>query len=126
MQYHVEVKNERLQVVSDSIDQGTLPGKLVIGTAGMGKILASIDLESPPFEPPMNGIMQLAGVPLSDPDADAAGTPAAARFEDSEGVVIIFDLTVGLAGSGADIIVSNTPIPAGAEIIVESAIIAHA
>lgn len=119
-QYNDDIKDARLQVVIDAIADG---GKLKIGTAGMALVLATIVLDSPAFVVTSPGIMELQGVPLIDPSADASGIPAAAVITDSADVVIASGLTVGT--SGAMIIVSASPIVAGSEIRVESGLIAH-
>lgn len=120
--YNDTVKNARLQVVADAIDQATDAGTLEIGTAGMAAVLATITLATPPEASITGGVLTFT-MPQSDPSADNTGTAAAARIRDGAGTDIITGLTVGT--SGTDIIVSTTAFAAGQTITIDSATITH-
>lgn len=124
--YATAVKNDRLQVGIDAIDAGSGNGKLKIGTTAMAVVLATIILDKPSFDAPSAGSMTLAGVPHSDLDAAATGVPASAVITDSDDNVIISGLTVGLAGSGANVIVSQGTIDQHNEVRVTGGVINHA
>lgn len=122
----VAVKNARLQVAIDAISAGAGPGKLKLGTAAMAVVLSTIILDDPPFNAPSGGQMVLAGVPRTDLDAAATGTPVTAVITDSDDNVIIAGFTVGIAGSGADVIISTAVITQHNEVRCNSGLIVHA
>jgi len=66
-------------------------------------------------------VLTFSGFPRSDTSADANGTAAAARIRDSNGNDVITGLTVGVAGSGADIILDTTSIDASETVTLNSA-----
>lgn len=109
--YNDTVANARLTVARDAIDQGAGPGKLVIGTsalAGATGVLVEI-----PFADPSGSVaarvLTLSGMP-KEGTAIANGTAAKVEIRDSNNVVIVSDLTVGVSGSGANIIINTTAI----------------
>lgn len=120
--YNTTVKNARLQVVADAIDQGSGAGVLQIGTTGMASVLASITLADPCGS--VTGGVLTFDMPQSDTSADNTGTAAAARIRDSDGTDIVTGLTVGTSGS--DINLDSTSITAGQTVTINSATITHA
>lgn len=85
-------------------------GLLVIGTSalsGSTGVLCTIVLSSNPPFPVASKVGTLAGVPLSATPS-ANGTAALAELRDSGGNFVASGLSVGVAGSGSDIIVSTT------------------
>lgn len=121
--YSTAAKNARLNAVAATIDAGSGPGVLQIGTTGMGTVLASITLADPCAASASGGVLTFSGFPRSDTSADANGTAAAARIRDSDGNDVITGLTVGLVGSGADIIFESTSFNVGEIITLNSATI---
>lgn len=121
--YSTAVKNARLLAVRDSIDAGSGPGVLQIGTAGMAVVLAEIALADPSATA-SSGVLTFSGFPRSDTAANNTGVAAAARIRDSAGTDVITGLTVGT--SGTDIVLDNTSINAGQVITINSATITHA
>lgn len=119
--YSTTVKNSRLTVVRDAIDAGSAAGTLEIGTTGMGTVLATISLADP-CGTVSAGVLTFT-TPVSDTNADATGTAAAARIKDSNGTVIISGLTVGTSGS--DINLSSIGITAGDTVSITGATITH-
>ena len=99
-----------MQAVIAAIDAGAGPGTLEICTAAFAAVLAVIPLSDPSFTE-AGGVITMAGVPKSDAAADATGTAAVARIKDSNAVVVVNNLTVGV-GSG-DIQLNSTAINAG-------------
>lgn len=122
--YTTAVKNARLDAVKTAIDAGSGAGKLEIGTAAMGTVLATIALADPSAAAASGGVLTLSGFPRSDTSADATGTAAAARIRDSDNNDIITSLTVGT--SGTDIVLDSTSITAGQTVTINSATITHA
>lgn len=122
--YPNNVKAARMTAVRDLMDAGSGAGKLEIGTAGMAAVLATIPL-SDPAGTISAGVLTLSGFPKSD-TADATGTAAAARIRDSDNNDVITGLTVGIAGSGANVEIDNTNIATGQTITINSAVFNHA
>lgn len=120
--YSTAAKNARLEGVVNTIDAGSGPGVLQIGTTGMGTVLATIVLADP-CGTVASGVLTFSGFPRSDTSADADGTAAAARIRDSNGNDVITGLTVGLVGSGADIIFESVSFNVGEIITLNSATI---
>lgn len=121
--YSTAAKNARLNAVAATIDAGSGPGVLQIGTTGMGTVLATIVLADPCAASATGGVLTFSGFPRSDISADANGTAAAARIRDSNGNDVITGLTVGLVGSGADIIFESVSFNVGEIITLNSATI---
>jgi hypothetical protein len=121
--YSTAAKNARLNAVAATIDAGSGPGVLQIGTTAMGTVLATIVLADPCASSASGGVLTFSGFPRSDTSADANGTAAAARIRDSDGNDVITGLTVGLAGSGADIIFESVSFNVGEVITLNSATI---
>lgn len=121
--YSAATKTARMAAVRDAIDGGAGAGKLEIGTAGMGTVLATITLADP-CGTVSGSVLTFSGMPRSDTSADATGTAAAARIRDSNNNDIITGLTVGT--SGTDIVLDSTSITAGQTVTINSATITHA
>jgi hypothetical protein len=121
--YSTAAKNARLNAVAATIDAGSGPGVLQIGTTAMGTVLATIVLADPCAASASGGVLTFSGFPRSDTSADANGTAAAARIRDSNGNDVITGLTVGLVGSGADIIFESVSFNVGEIITLNSATI---
>lgn len=120
--YSTAAKNARLEGVVSVIDGGSGPGILQIGTASMATVLATIVLADP-CGTVSGGVLTFSGFPRSDTAADADGTAAAARIRDSNGNDVITGLTVGLPGSGCDIIFESVSFNVGEIITMNSATI---
>jgi len=118
--YSLSAKNARLQAVIDTIDAGTGAGYLEIGTTNMGNVLATITFNDP-CGTVSSGVLTFSGFPKSDSSAANTGNAAAARIRDSNANDVITGLTVGEAGSGADIILDTTHIDAGEIVTLNSA-----
>lgn len=121
--YTTAAKAARMQAILDLIDAAATPGKLKIGTAGMGTVLATIVLADPA------GSVSGAVLTLDfDPDisdaADATGTAAAAIITDGDDTTVISGLTVGT--SGTDIVLDNTSIATGQTVTITAGTITHA
>ena len=120
--YSATVTNQRLTVVVNAVDAGAGSGVLLIGTSGMAATLATIILDKP-CGTVASRVLTFSGMPRTDVSADASGTAAEARIEDSAGTVVISGLTVGLAASGSDIIISSTTVALGDILALTSATI---
>lgn len=121
--YSNTAKTNRMTAVRDTIDGGTGPGVLQIGTAGMATVLAEFTLNDP-CGTVSGSVLTLSGFPKSDTSANATGTAAAARIRDSAGNDVITGLTVGTTGS--DINLDSVSITAGQTVTINSATITHA
>jgi hypothetical protein len=119
--YSTAAKNARLNGVVSVIDGGSGAGVLQIGTTAMGTVLATITLAKPSGTS-SGGVLTFSGFPRSA-TAAATGTAAAARIRDSSGSDVITGLTVGAAGSGADIILDTTSIDVNETVTLNSATI---
>ena len=86
--YAAALKSARMQAVIDAIDAGCKPGYIEICTAAYAAVLSTIMLPKPSFIE-ADGVITMAGVPLSDDSAANAGTAAVARIKDSDGNVIV-------------------------------------
>lgn len=110
--YPLVIRNGRLQVVLSAIDAGAGPGLIQLGTAGMAVVLSTVVLLKPAGII-VGGVLTFSGTPLFDVGAAASGLATAARITDSAGTIVASGLTVGLAGSLANIIISAQNIVAG-------------
>lgn len=122
--YTTAVKTARMNAVKDAIDGGSGAGKIEIGTTAMAATLATVTLADPCGS--VSGAVLTFTMPQSDTSADGTGTAAAARIRNSDSTDVITGLTVGLAGSGANIIVDSTSLTAGQTFTINSATITHA
>lgn len=121
--YNAALKTTRMQAVVAAIDAGAGAGTLEICNAAYATVLATIVLADPSFTV-AGSVMTMAGVPRSDTSADNTGTAALARIKDSNGVVVVDGLTVGV-GSG-DIQLNSTALSAGQTVTINSGTITHA
>jgi len=121
--YSTTVKNNRMTQVNTALGGS---GTLVIGTSalsGATGVLATIPLANPAGAV-AGGVLTLGGMPRSA-TATAAGTAAKAELRDGAGTVVASGLTVGIAGSGADIIIGTTTISVGLTVQLNSGTITH-
>src|SRR5215475_1183035 len=109
--YAVTLRNNRLQQVINAIDGGAGNGRLQVGTTGMGLVLFTTILLKP-CGTIAAGVLTFSGTPIAS-IASATGVAAAGRITDSTGTVWADGLTVGLAASGANIIINLLNITAG-------------
>ena len=94
-------------------------GDLDLLDAG-GAVLATADLGTPTAS---GAVTTMGGYPRTVPGT--AGTIASARFRTSAGGDWITDMTVGLSGSGAQVILSSLTIGIGQSVLINSAILTH-
>lgn len=117
--YNNTLKNTRMTSVVTAIGSA---GKLEIGTAAMGTVLATINLANPAGTV-TTGVLNFSGTPLTVASAANNGTAAAARVRDGSNTDIITGLTV--SSTAGDIVVSSTNIVAGQPFTITSASITH-
>lgn len=117
--YVTALKTTRMEAVVTAIGAS---GKLEIGTAGMGAILATIPLANPAGTV-TNGVLNFTAAGMSDTSADNSGTAAAARIRTGADADVITGLTVGTSGS--DINLDSVSITAGQTVTITSAAITH-
>ena len=116
--YTTAVKTSRMQAVLTALGAS---GKLEIGTAGMGTILATIALGAGGSV--TSGVWTIISG-ATNATASAGGTAAAARIRTSGNTDIVTGLTVGLSAS--DINLDSLSITAGQTVTINSATITHA
>lgn len=124
MTYSTELRNAKLDANSAVIGAG---GKLeiygtttdVAGTANAeGTTLAVFTLGTPFAPAPVNGV-QSPTLPAATTGV-ATGTATWARATKADGTTAVMDLTVGVAGSGAQAILSSMSIVAGGAVSITS------
>lgn len=116
MAYSTELRNAKLDANSTVIGNA---GKLEIyagtdsaGTTNAeGTLLATLTLGSP-FAPAASGGVQSPTLPAATTGV-ANGTAGWARVTKADGSTAVMDLTVGLAGSGAQLILGSLSIVSG-------------
>ena len=118
--YAAAVKTARMTATRDQVANGTLQ----IGTAGMAVVLAEFGLSADGGT--ISGDVWTLVLDAATVEAVGSGTPAAARILNSSAAPRVTGLTVGLAGSGADIILDSLSITAGQDVELISATIQHA
>lgn len=111
------IRNARLQVIADAINAGAGAGKLRLysgsrpATGGaVTTLLAELTLSDPAHSSIAGGVLTFDAI-TQDASADATGTATWARIVDSDNAFVA-DLSVGLAGSGADVILDSVSIVA--------------
>jgi len=117
-------KNAKLNCVVAGIDAGSSNGYISICTASYGTVLATINLNDP-CGTVAGGILTFSGFPKTT-TASGTGTAAIARIRTSANADAVVDLTVGLPGSGANIILATTAISSGGTVTMDALSIVHA
>jgi hypothetical protein len=121
--YVPTLKSTRMVAFVNAVDASATPGRLEVGTAGMGTLLVAITLAKPSFSEDGEGVCTMLDLPLSG-TAVATGTAAAAQFKNGDGALVATGLTVAL--SGADIEISNIDIQSGDNVPITAMTISHA
>lgn len=118
------LRNARLQIIADAIDAGAAGGKLKFYTGtspGIANAVTGTALGVCTFSVTCgtvsNAILTFSAV--TDGTGLADGTAGYARVTDSNDISIV-DLTVGAAGSGKEIIMTNVNIVTGGTISVDT------
>lgn len=123
--YSTAVAQARLQQVIDALDAGS-NALLVVGTSalsGATGVLFTITLDDPSAT--ITGrVLTFSSTPI-DTTGSAAGTAAKAELRDSTGTVVADGLTVGVSGSGANIIMDSVGVTVGRPVRLLSASITH-
>lgn len=121
--YAAALRTARMNAVVAAIDAGSGAGKLKIGTAGMGSVLATLILADPCGTVSGDVLTFDFDPDISDSSADNSGTAAAAVITDSDDNVIVSGLTVGT--SAANVILDNLSINAGQTVTIVSGTLTH-
>lgn len=122
MRYASGVRTTRMQAVRDAIDAGAAAGTLEVCTTSYASVLITFTL-SDPASTVAGDVLTLSGMPKTVA-AGNSGEAAIARIKDSDGNVVVEDLTVGT--SGTNIIISSTSISSGANYSLTAGTITHA
>lgn len=114
-----------MTAIKDAIDGGSGAGTLKIydgtrpATGGTATTLLGTLTFSDPCGTVSSGVLTFSAI-TADSSADATGTATWARIADSAGTFVA-DISVGISGSGAELILNTTSIVAGGPISVSSA-----
>lgn len=101
--YTTPVIDARLQAVADTIDAGGGNGSLILRVGGT--TLSTISLARPCGSVD-DGVLTFVGT-LIDPSAAATGVADNAIIQDSNGLLMVSGLTVGIPLAEVDITISN-------------------
>lgn len=115
--YSMDIKNERLKVVSNKMNNG----KINLYDNNYENLLVSIDL-SDKASSVNEGTLNLLNIPLEG-EAIESGLISLAAIIDKEGDEVAYGLTVGTSFS--DLIIDNADIEKGQKVIIVSGIIVH-
>ena len=123
MAYSTELRNAKLDAITAVIgNAGKLEIYAGIDTSGTnnaeGTLLATFTLGSP-FAPAASGGVLSPTLP-SATTGITSGTAGWARITKADGSTAVADVSVGLAGSGAQVIVSTLSITAGGAVSIAS------
>lgn len=122
---NVTVRNAMLNAIRDAADAGAGAAVVKIyvaprpATGGAATTLLGTVACSDPCAPDAASGVLTFGAFTEDPSADTDGTAAWARLETSTGGFVT-DMSVGEAGSGADLIMNTTTIVTGGPIRIDS------
>jgi hypothetical protein len=119
--YAASLRSARMQAVIAAIDANGA-ASLEIGSSGMATLLVTIALPAPPSFTEANGIITMAGVPLTGVAA-AMGHALSAQIKDGAGNVVVSGLIVG--EFSGDVILSDADIVQGETVTISSAMITH-
>jgi hypothetical protein len=103
VQYSVLALTDRLQAVSNALDEGAGPGQLVL-LAGSSPV-CTVPLAKPSATA-SGAVLTFNGTPLVA-IAAGTGTITSAQLQDSNGVMMVSDLSIGIPGSTSDVIIAN-------------------
>lgn len=121
--YSAALRTTRMTSVVTAIDAGAGPGKIKIGTAGMGTILATLPLADPCGTVSGDVLTFDFDPDISDTSADNTGTAAAAIITDSDDNTIVSGLTVGT--SGTNVVLDSVSITAGQTVTLTTGTLTH-
>ena len=108
--YSAATKTARMTAVRDKIDGGAGAGKIQIGTTSMLTTCIEVPLDDPSGT--VSGpTLTLSGFPKTVTATGTCSPAAAARVVDSDGNVVIDNLTVGTAGT--NVIMDTTNVNPG-------------
>ena len=124
-----DIRNDRLDLITQYIDAGAGPGTIKVydgtrpakGAAITTETLLVTGTFSDPSAPAATGGV-LTFNAITGGNAVADGTATWARVEDSDGTFIM-DMSVGLVGSGADLILNTTALVTGGPVAFTAATI---
>jgi hypothetical protein len=110
-----------MEAVRDAIDAGVGSATMEIGTTGFAVTVATLTLADPASSV-AGSVLTILGVPIGT-TATGTGAPVEGRIKDPSGSVVVSGLTVGT--SGADIIISSSPVTSGDTVTLTAGTITH-
>jgi hypothetical protein len=119
--YANSLKDTRMTAVITAIDAGAGPGTIEICSAAYAAVLCIITLSDPSFTLGAQ-LITMAGAPKSG-TASGTGTAAVARIKDSNAVVVVNNLTVGVSAS--DINLNSLAISTGQTVTLTAGTLSH-
>lgn len=119
--YANSLKDTRMTAVITAIDAGATFGTIEICTAAYAAVLCIITLSKPSFTLGSQ-LITMAGAPKSG-TASGTGTAAVARIKDSNAVVVVNNLTVGVSAS--DINLNSVAISSGQTVTITAGTLSH-
>lgn len=124
--YSDDLADARLEEVVAAIDAGSGPGVLVVGTSALSGavgVLFTVTLDDPSGTV-AGRVLTFSGTPINT-TATGVGVAAKAELRDSDDNVICDGLTVGVTGSGSNIIMDTASVTVGRPVQLVSATITH-
>lgn len=121
--YSTTLKNKRMSAVGAEVDGTNGLGKMEMGPAGMGTVVATITFDFPCVSGSATaGVITFAGFPKTC-SAVSSGTLGAARLVTSAGTSVVTGLSISTGN--AEVIVDNTSVVSFQTIVVTSITITH-
>ena len=121
--YDATTRTTRMGAVLSAIDSGSGAGKIKILSAA-DVLLVTIPLAAAPSGAVSGDVLTFGSMPRSGTGA-AAGTAAKAIYTNGSDATKVSGLTVGIAGSGANVILDNLSVAVGQTVNITSATLTH-
>jgi len=128
VRYATTLKNSMLTPIRDAIDAGAGAGTLKVYTSPMATLpsdaittqtlLGTLTFSDPSGATPSGGVFTASAV-TQDSSADATGTAAWARIQDSTGTVVM-DLDITVSGGGGAMQMNSTSVVIGGPILISA------
>ncbi len=128
VRYATTLKNSMLTPIRDAIDAGAGAGTLKVYTSPMATLpsdaittqtlLGTLTFSDPSGATPSGGVFTASAI-TQDSSADATGTAAWARIQDSTGTVVM-DLDITVSGGGGAMQMNSTSVVIGGPILISA------
>lgn len=128
VRYATTLKNSMLTPIRDAIDAGSGAGTIKIYTSPMATLpsdaistqtlLGTLTFSDPSGSTPSGGVFTASAI-TQDSSADATGTAAWARIQDSSGTVVM-DVDITVTGGGGAMQMNSTSVVIGGPILISA------